>query len=219
LIEFAPPRQLNRYMLSFLSPVLALVVTGASMGTPFRAPSIRDVDFKNFTFNWYPRDADTPPTGRKIILTNGKMDTGFGFGKEPREFHLRDAEPINYGDLTGDGNDEAVLALGIITSGTARPGVVFVYTMSRGKPRRLLALETADRWDYGYRSATISDGELIIERYKPIIIVYRGQKHDMSSSNFYIRQHYKWNGARFRKIKTETVPADPKDPAPWAHRI
>jgi hypothetical protein len=198
--------------------MLALVVTCATIASNFPGSSIRDVDFRNFTFNWYPRDADTPRVGRKIILTNGEMDTGLGFGKEPREFHLID-EPISYGDLTGDGRDEAVVVLGIITSGTARPGVVFVYTMSRGKPRRLWAFETGDRWDYGYHRAFITDSELVVERYKPVFVVYRGQKHDMSSSNFYVRDHYKWNGARFRKTKTENVPVDANDGAPWARRI
>jgi hypothetical protein len=205
-------------MLSFLSPILALVVTCASIAPHFPAQSIRDVDFKNFTFNWYPRDADTPRTGRKIILTNGQMDTGFGFGKEPRTFFLID-ESIKYGDLTRDGNDDAVVGLGIITSGTARPGAVFVYTMTRGKPTRLLTIETGDRWDHGYHDARIERGNLVIERYKPYFLIYRGEKHDMSSSAFYIRDYYKWKGGRFRKIKTETAPVDANDRAPWAHRI
>ena len=198
-------------MLTLLSPiVIALAIGGAT---------IRSVDFRNFTFTWYPRWADTPRHGRKITLTNGEMNTGFNYGKEPRQFYLMDEDPISYGDLTADGNDEAVVPLGIISSGTARTGVVFVYTMSRGKPGRLFARETGDRWDYGYHSATIRNGELIVETYKPVMIIYRGQKHDMSSSNFYIREHYKWNGRRFRKTKTETVPVDANDRAPWGHRI
>lgn len=204
-------------MLSFLSPTLAFIVTCAScFAVP--AQSIRAVDFKNFTFDWYPRWADTPSGGRRIKLTDGDMQTGFGYGKEPREFFLID-EPIKYGDLTGDGNDDAVVVLGIITSGTARAGAIFVYGMSRGKPTRLWAYETGDRWDFGFHSASIRDGTLVIERYKPYILLYHGRKHNMSSSNFYIREHYKWNGARFRKIKTETVPVDPNDRAPWARRI
>jgi hypothetical protein len=154
-------------MLTLLSPIMiALVVTGAT---------IRSVDFKNFSFDWYPRWADTPSMGRNIVLRDGSMDTGFSYGKEPRKFYLMDAEPISYGDLTGDGNDEAVLAVGVITSGTARAGVVFVYTMSRGKPRRLLAVETGDRWDHGYHSASIRNGELIIERYKPTYLCIAGR--------------------------------------------
>ena len=198
-------------MPTLLSPIIiALAIGGAT---------IRAVDFRNFTFRWYPRWADTPRQGRKITLTNGEMNTDFNYGKEPRRFYLMDEDPIGYGDLTGDGNDEAVVTLGIISSGTDRPGVVFVYTMARGKPERLFARETGDRWDYGYHSATIRNGELIIERYKPVIIVYRGQNHDMSASNFYIRERYKWNGRRFRKTKTETVPVDVNDRAWWAHRI
>jgi hypothetical protein len=200
------------------SILIALVATGAPSARNSRTPrSIRDVDFRNFTFNWYPPDADTPLQGRKIILMNGEMDTGW-VGEERRTFFLINT-PIKYGDLTGDGHEEAVVVLGTIISGTARPGVIFVYTMLHGKPTLLLAYETGDRWDYGYHSASIHNDELIIERYKPYVLVYEGQKHDVSSSDSYIREHYKWDGARFRKIGSETVPVDAKDSAPWAHRI
>jgi len=74
---------------------------------------------------------------------------------------------VKYGDLTGDGREEAVVVLWIVTSGTARDGVVFVYTLSTGRPKRLFAFETGDRWDYGYHNAFINNGELIVERYKP----------------------------------------------------
>jgi hypothetical protein len=179
---------------------------------------IRSVDFKNFSFDWYPRWANTPSNGRKIVLGGGSMDTGFGYGKEPRKFFLID-EPVEYGDLTRDGHEDAVVVLGVITSGTSRPNVVLVYTIASGQPKRLWAYETGDRWDYGYHSASIRNGELIIERYKPFILVYHGQKHNMSSSNFYVRDHYKWNGARFQKLKTLVIPADANDRAPWARRI
>src|SRR5438445_8321866 len=102
-------------MLSLRSPIM--------IGRVITCATIRSVDFKNFSFDWYPRWADTPSIGRKIVLREGSMDTGFDYGKEPREFYLMDAEPISYGDLTGDGTEEAVLAVGIITSGTARGGV------------------------------------------------------------------------------------------------
>jgi len=204
--------------LLLLSILIALSIASTASAQNSSAPrSIRDVDFKNFTFNWYPRDADTPPVGRKIVLTNGEMDTGW-VGEERRTFFLIN-QPIKYGDLTGDGNEEAVVVLGTIISGMARPGVIFVYTMSHDKPRLLWAYETGDRWEYGYHGASIRNRKLVIERYKPYILVYRGQKHEMSSSSSYVRDYYKWNGMRLRKIKTEIVPVDATDRAPWAHRI
>jgi hypothetical protein len=206
-------------MLLMVPPIiLALVAISAPTLTNLPASSIRDVDFRNFTFNWYPGWADTPPGGRRVKLRDGEMNTAFAYGKEPRKFFLID-EPIKYGDLTGDGREEAVVVLGIITSGTARPGALFVYTMDHGKPTRLFALETGDRWDHGYYNAYIQNSVLVVERYKPYTAVFRGEKHDMSSSSFYIRDYYEWSGARFRKTKSRTVPVDRNDSAPWAHRI
>src|ERR1700738_158277 len=114
----------NYTMKRILSPILiALVFICASRATDAsNIHSIRDVDFKNFTFNWYPYWCDTPATGRKIILTDGRMETGFDYGKEPRTFYLID-DGVKYGNLTRDGNDEAVVVLWIVTSGTARHGV------------------------------------------------------------------------------------------------
>jgi len=173
---------------------------------------IAKVDFKNFTYEWYPPDADIPATGKRIILKDGTMDTGFGYGREPREFFLRE---LKYGDLTTDDKDEAVVVLQMISSGTARPSLVFVYTMSNDRPKMLWFYETGDRWDYGYHGALIKDGQLIIERYKPSFLEYQGQKHDMSASEAYIRDYYKWDGTHFGKMKTKEVPVDPADKNRW----
>jgi hypothetical protein len=159
---------------------------------------IRSVDFRNFTYDWYPDDHDVPATGRRIILKNGEMDTGFQYGKEPTQFFLRESK---YGDLTGDGNEEAIVVSQIMTSGTARPSLIFVYKMVSGGPERLWVYQTGDRWDHGYHDASIKDGQLLIERYKPSIIEYQGQKHDMSASEVYIRDYYKWDGTRLTRSK------------------
>jgi hypothetical protein len=179
---------------------------------------IRKIDFNNFTFDWYPTWADAPATGRRIILNNGEMNLDFDYGKEPRKFFLID-EGVKYGDLTGDGNEEAVLVLRIITSGTARSNLVFVYIISEQRPKRLWVYETGDRWDYGYHAASINNGQLIVERYKPSVIEYQGKKHGMPSSDTYLRDYYKWGGSQFRRVHTEAVPADSSDSAPWVRRI
>jgi hypothetical protein len=178
---------------------------------------IRNIDFKNFTYDWYPSDLDIPTTGKKIILSDGSMETGFGYGKEPKEFFLIE-DGVQYGDLTGDGVEEAVVVLGIITSGTARANIVFVYGLSEGKPTRLWAYQTGDRWDYGFHKVSIEKSELILERYKPKIINYQGQKHDMSQSDTYVRDYYQYNGSRFNKLKTEEYPTDSSDSNPWVLR-
>jgi hypothetical protein len=225
---------LTTFMVIFLSACLIsqsrqpspAEIKSTSLGSPTSAPnipanvtdsSIRNTDFKNFTYDWYPSDSDIPATGTKITLKEGSMDTGFGYGKEPREFFLID-DGVQYGDLTGDGVEEAVVVLGIITSGTARANIVFVYGLSEGKPARLWTYQTGDRGDHGYHNVSIENGELIIERYKPKIIDYQGQKHDMSQSDTYVRDYYKWKRGRFDKLKTDEVPTDPSDSSPWVQK-
>jgi hypothetical protein len=111
------------------------------------------------------------------------MELGFRYGKEPRQFFLID-EGVKYGDLTGDGNEEALVVLGLITSGTARPNIIFIYTMPNDESKRLWVYETGDRADYGYHDVSIKEGQLLIERYKPKIIEYQGQKYNMSQSEY-----------------------------------
>jgi hypothetical protein len=41
----------------------------------------------------------------------------------------------------------------------------------------------------------------------------------MSSSNSYVRDYYKWDGTRFRKLRTVVTPVDANDRAPWTRRI
>lgn len=146
------------------------------------------------------------------------MELGVRYGKEPREFFLTNRGEnygVKYGDLTGDGKEEAAVVLAIITSGSGRGNLVFIYTMLHGKPTRLAVFETGDRWDFGYHRAYIEDGQLLIERYKPKIVEDRGENHNMSRSDSYLRDYYKWSGSEFKKIKTEEVPADPHDDNPW----
>lgn len=173
---------------------------------------IRRVDFKNFTFDWYPDWADVPATGKKIILKDGAMDLDFDYGKEPRRFKLTQS---SYADLTGDGEEEAVLVMATITSGSDRPYLVFVYTMAGERPRRLWVYETGDRSNYGYRAASVSDGQLLLELYKPKIVESQGKQHNLSQSDTFVRDYYKWDGATFAKIKREESPIGPDDSKPW----
>src|SRR5687768_5978583 len=46
----------------------------AEPSVPQKSSAIRDVDFRNFTFRWYPSDYPTPPQRkREITLQNGAM--------------------------------------------------------------------------------------------------------------------------------------------------
>jgi hypothetical protein len=188
-------------------PAVALVTVQNS--------AIRSIDFRNFTFDWYPTWADATPSGRRIILKAGEMDLGHRPGKEPFQFYLPE-NYVEYGDLTGDGVEEAVVRIGIITSGTARPDLVFVYTLAGGKPKRLWVSETGNRADRGLHRVYIEEGYLLLEQYKPDTTIDRGKKITLPSSHQYTRTYLRWNGHSFTKIKAEDdIPLDPNDSSPW----
>jgi hypothetical protein len=177
--------------------------------------SIRSIDFKNFTFDWWPSWANAPATPKKIILKAGTMDLGHHWGKEPREFVLTQVE---YGDLTSDNNEEAIVVMATITSGTARPFLIFVYAITDNGPKRLWVYQTGDRSDHGFHAVSVQDGELLVELYKPKIVEYEGKKIQMAESDTYLRDYYKWDGTDFRKMKTEELPINPDDKSPWVSR-
>lgn len=185
--------------------------------TPKTSPTgweqpIRNIDFRNFTYDWYPSDYSVPETGKRIILQDGTMKLGVRVGKEPREFFLSE---VVYGDLTQDGKEEALVVLGAITSGTSRQFSLLIYTLEANKPKLLWTLQTGDRWDYGLHSAQISENNLVVETYKPTIIEFDGRKHNLSSSASYIRDSYNWNGKNFVKGSTVEVPVARDDKQPW----
>ena len=106
--------------------------------------SIRSVDFTSLAYPNY-RIAD----GSKVTLKPG----------EAAPAH------INFGDVTGDSVEEAIVVLPIDTLGTAVPHHVYIYTMKEGRPSLLWDFETCDRADGGLRQAYARNGELSIELY------------------------------------------------------
>ncbi len=177
---------------------------------------IRKVDFRNFTYDHYPDWGDISIKGKKIILRNGEMDVDVSFTvNAPRGFWLADAE---YGDVTGDEIEEAVVTLGIWSPGTARHHVVFVYGMLNNQPRKLWVYETGDRAWWGYRRAYVENGKLLVERYKPDTIISDGEKIELNSSGYYTRDYYEWRRGNFKKIKTEEYPNDAESGKPYVRK-
>src|SRR5256885_222631 len=101
-----------------ISILIWLLVSTLEAGTRQQNnSSIRAIDFANFT---YP-------------LTSGLR----GSKRSPRTFTLRDRKTpeakhslemylanVTYGDVTGDGKEEAIVRIGIQTGGSAMPNVV-----------------------------------------------------------------------------------------------
>ena len=68
---------------------------------------------------------------------------------------------VAYGDVTGDGMEEAMLVLALESRGSAIPYIIYIYTLDKGRPKYLWNFETGDRADGGIRSVYADMGELV----------------------------------------------------------
>jgi hypothetical protein len=57
----------------------------------------------------------------------------------------------------------ALATLGWTTGDSAFPDLVYIYGLSRGKPKLLWTFETGDRAAGGYRNVCAENGQLVVE--------------------------------------------------------
>ena len=70
---------------------------------------------------------------------------------------------IVYGDVTGDGSEEAIVTFDVNTDGNAGVDQVYIYTLKNHGPRFLWGFEGGDRAEGGLRQAYADHSELVIE--------------------------------------------------------
>lgn len=161
--------------------------------TPVPVPLIRSVDFDKVSYPHFPDYSD--PNGRsKKFVTLKPGEGGPNF--------------INYGDITGDGSEDAMVALGIDNHGSAIPHYVYIFTQENGKLKLIWNFETGDRADGGLRNVYGDNGQLVIELFgKDRVIgrrLYRGEE-GLCCPSSYTKTHYRWTGRRFQQISTEVL--------------
>lgn len=178
-------------------PLLAASPTPNITQSNAPSSSIRSVDFANFTYSWTAdlgdpkktfalRKGEFPPTRNERGLVQG-MGVSL--------------ERVEYGDVTGDGQEEAIVVLSILTGGSAAPHVIYVYARGGDQTSLLWSGSTDDRADGGLQKVYAQNGQLVVERFSPI-----GKKGDCCPTRF-TRTRFEWRGHRFhRKGKEETLP-------------
>lgn len=153
--------------------------------------SIRSVDFDNISYPNLP-DYSDPRGYRKKRVTLKPGEGG--------------PSHLNYGDITGDGAEEAMAVLPIENRGSAIPYYVYIFTLKAGKPTLLWDFKTGDRADGGLRQVYADNGELVIELFgKDRVIgeeLYRGDEGLCCPSSF-TQARYKWTGKHFQQISRE----------------
>jgi hypothetical protein len=142
-------------------------------------------------------------------------------GDEKRIITLKPGEGgpshINYGDVTGDGEEEAMVVLPLETRGSAIVYYVYIFTLEQGSPKLLWDFETGDRADGGLRQLSAENGQLVIELYgKDRVIggeLYKGDEGLCCPSSF-TRALYKWTGNDFQLAGKESLPNSRGDANP-----
>jgi hypothetical protein len=178
--------------------LLALgVLLCVSVGTAPTQSSIRQIDFKNFTYplrgpllghgamSWLGdpknRYSNRPPV--RLISgadLNSEDGSGFTFGS------------VQYADLTGDGKEDAVVVLTYHTGGTQTTNYIYIYALDEsGKPKLLDYCFTGDRAYSGLYGVHGEDGRLVVDLFDP-----NKSSADCCSSGF-IETRYRWDGTRF----------------------
>ena len=135
---------------------LAVCGFGATAARAQRgAGDIRAVDFQNFTY----RNTSCGPGA--IRARGGK------FEKKTGEYEgiYFSVEKVVYGDLDGDGRDEAAVFTLCNTGGTGQFTESTVFTMRGGRAVPLVSTGIGDRADGGVHDVRIAGGRLVEERY------------------------------------------------------
>jgi hypothetical protein len=122
---------------------------------------------------------------------------------------------VFYGDVTGDGSEEAMVYLDVYTNGSARPGCVYIYRMSDGRPQLLWAFDTGSRNYGGLRQVYADGGKLVVELYGRAKIIGRdlftddGTSAQTSYPYAITRTRYRWRMNRFSRVGKPEEFSDP----------
>jgi len=142
----------NTLRMLFATLGLAAVTTNAQ-----NTITIRRIDVDNFTYPW--SDAEPPEdVNQPWHWFTSAPDFHFRAVNGVHHFYLREqdgyvrersplisVDSVTYGDLDGDGVEEAVVALNYSTGGTANWDYLYVYKLESGKPQLLARMETGSR--------------------------------------------------------------------------
>jgi hypothetical protein len=188
----------NTLRMLFATLGLAAVTTNAQ-----NTITIRRIDFDNFTYPW--SDAEPPEDlNQPWHWFTSKPDGHFRAVNGVHHFNLRDqdsyvrehsplvsVDSVTYGDLDGDGVEDAVVALNYSTGGTANWDYLYVYKLESGQPRLLARMETGSRGYGGLVRAFVRNQLLIVD------FADSERRVGDCCSEGYVRVNYRWREGAF----------------------
>ena len=121
---------------------------------------IRKIDFKNFTYK--PFCAGEEP--QDVTVKDGESSEEKKDGEFTDRFYFN-VFSINYGDINGDGNEDAVILSTCNTGGSGQFSEGFIYELKDEKPSLVTRIPGGDRAFGGLVEAKIENGLLVLEAY------------------------------------------------------
>ena len=188
---------MTKMKLRYFVPLVMLLFAYAA---PSQQP-IRSIDFKNFTYNAYcaGEDAETV-TVKDGEYSHEKQEDGY---VDRVYFKIFD---IAYGDLNGDGRDEAVVLSVCNTGGTGNFSEGYIFTMKGAKPIQAAQIPGGDRAYGGLREASVEKGLLIVESNDV------GELGGACCPEFVVTTRYRLSGTELVKVgvsdRRELYPAE-----------
>ena len=189
------------------APISELPSPTDKSGVPTLTPSpiqktsspIGNFDFKNYT---YPLPRGWQGSMNEITLQNGSAP--LSMEEDDRKIGARFVG-VKYGDVTGDGQDEAFVIIKIETGGAALPQVVYVFDWKNEEPEKIWYFRTGDRADGGLRDLRVENGDLIVELYGQDRYIFGdvetmkivGDEEQLCCPNYFTRNRYKLINGRF----------------------
>ena len=169
---------------------------GGASGTADPGAAIRSIDFLNFAYkpNLCAKEYGTAGIGRLVSLHDGEF-------KNSQVYYGVVDRKVFYGDLTGDGTDEAVVhvACGHVLANYGN-SEIFVFTLRRGKVALLATIDDRDmERDYARyhpkgilgritdTGVKVNNGRLVLERFA---------EDTLSLPEDIATFRYRWNGKR-----------------------
>jgi hypothetical protein len=164
---------------------------------------IRQINFKNFTYPWYPSYLKAASRSREVTLQDGKFEVRED-AKAGIRYLLLELDDVSYTDLLGDAREEAIVYLRGISVMNRFVGCIFVYAVDGAAPKLLWQYETGDRADGGLQKMDIENQSLVIEQYT------LDGAAGLCCPKRFVRQSFKWDGKEFRAVKSVTLPVEVK---------
>ncbi len=165
----------------------SVLMAGVAQSRPKPVHDIRRFDFQNFTYN---------TGGENLQISHGR-GAYRGQGEEVFSYSVERVS-ISYGDLTGDGRDEAAVTLYYTGGGTGAFSKGFVFTSRQGRLMLLASFQGGDRADRGIRGVNIRDGLLRVQRNEPERM--NDVPVGLCCPLYLITTAYRWDGNRLVQV-------------------